>query len=645
MSWAALKPWIFPVTVVVLVLVLTGLGWSGSSIGVLEPNGQHVIAGTPRGLRSDEWSVATPLIVAASHHGYSATSQASIGSHNMGVLLDVPTKTWPTIFRPWDYGFFVLGVTRGFAFRWWTLSAVLLLGAYGLILQLARKVGAAAAFAIALWASPFFHWWYLDLSFVSAGMAMAALAAFLAALDRRAGLGRNLLLLGCAYTLVSFVLVLYPPFQIPAAMVMIFVGVGDLLGRHRSCPGILRTAGRCLGVVLAGSLFVVAAYYLANRAAIHLINGTVYPGRRQGTGGNPDLYQLLSAPYGWAIAAHGDSLTFSNQSEISSFIPVAPFVCLQLLRLRFSALAPRARGHVAGALAALALLSVWFFIGLPGPIAALTGLDWVPGFRVIGGIGLAGLVLVAVFSTGLEVRDHHRGVRSFRAGTVDSAVAVGALTAATVAFGVTYLTGSLLESASPGLGIGSHTKLIAALAMGAVTFLLSAGFAVLGGCLLAIFGLIVSLPANPLYSGLAPLTSDAVTGVFRSVPGSAGARWLSFTGPQVADELIASGLPTINGVSFYPDPAAWQVLDPTGSERHVWDRYARISFAAQPALLTPKLDLLGPDEIKITIDPCGSQLPRLGVHFAVSDSPMLEPCLTLVRTSTLLGMRVFIYRL
>jgi hypothetical protein len=637
------RPWVFPGVVICLTLILTLTGWSGTSLGVVDPSHSQLIAGTPRAIRSDEWNVATPLIVAQSHHGYPATTQDSVGAHSLNVLLDVPTKTWPSLFRPWDYGFFFLGLTRGFAFRWWTLSAVLLLGGYALLLQLTKRVLPAALFSVALWASPFFHWWYLDISLASAGLGMLALAAFLAALEQRRGWIRLGLLAATTWALVAFVLVLYPPFQIPVAITMAAIGIADVWATRGPFRRALREVGPPLGAVLVSSLALAGAYYFSNRTAINLINSTVYPGHRRDTGGNTSLYQFFSAPYGVQLALRGTSLSFTNQSEISSFIFVAPYVLLQVIRTGIGALPRRARMQLVGAIIALSILSIWFFLGLPLPLAMLTGLDRVPGQRSLIGIGMAGLFTVAIFSTGLRSRQSRTGAESPRHRLQSRRLGSGALLAAGVAFGVTFWSGKVLEAADPSLKIGSHSAFAISLGVALATFLLSLGRPVAGASALSLLGLIVVLPVNPLYSGLSPYTSPEVTAVFTSVPDANRYSWVSFSNVPVANELIASGLRTVNAVSPYPNPAAWKVLDPSGSQRFIWDRYANLTFIPSPGLSTARLALPVGDQVEIEIDPCSPELRQLGVRFIVAPNPLGSSCLTALKQAEVLGANVYLY--
>jgi hypothetical protein len=153
-------------------------------------------------------------------------------------------------------------------------SAVLLLGSYGLLLYLLRRTAPAALFAVALWASPFFHWWYLDPSLASARLVVAALAAFLAAMQQTSRTARLLPLALSAWSLIGFALVVYPPFQVPVAIAMVFIGLGDLYGRYESVRYMARSVLPSLAAVAIASGVLFGIYYLQHRTAIRLIAKT-----------------------------------------------------------------------------------------------------------------------------------------------------------------------------------------------------------------------------------------------------------------------------------------------------------------------------------------------------------------------------------
>ena len=52
---------------------------------------------------------------------------------------------------------------------------------YGLLLLMVGRTAVAVLFSLALYLSPFLHWWYLTITFATIGLGLCALACFLAA--------------------------------------------------------------------------------------------------------------------------------------------------------------------------------------------------------------------------------------------------------------------------------------------------------------------------------------------------------------------------------------------------------------------------------------------------------------------------------
>ena len=125
-----LVDWSVVVVVVVVIGVFAGLvaaELSGSSIGMLR-NGQpdeNLVAGSPRGGRSDEWIIATPSSVGADRAGL--PEQRQLGLTDTDVLLAShggPIAGWLTAFRPQDWGYLVFPASRGLAWHWWASFAL-----------------------------------------------------------------------------------------------------------------------------------------------------------------------------------------------------------------------------------------------------------------------------------------------------------------------------------------------------------------------------------------------------------------------------------------------------------------------------------------------------------------------------------------
>ena len=649
--------WLYPALLVVVTIGLSAAGWSGTSVGVINviygKADPALVAGTPRSIRSDEWQVATPLLVAQSHHGFSSVSDDSIGDHTVTVLPDIPSTDWSTLFKPWDLPVLVLDLEHGFAARWWMMSLVLLLGAYLLLLALTDRVDIAVVFSLALWLSPFFQWWYVSSSLDTVGMAMLSVGAFLYSL-RASSTGRRVAWLALsAYSAIGFTLLFYPPFQIPTALVVGVVGVCYVAGRWHELGLTARrlvidAAG--LAIVIGGTLGI---YYLHTRSTIMAIDGTVYPGHRRVNGGGTSLLQLFSAPFGLNLAEHGTALPVTlNQSEISSFILLGPFALLQIQRVRLRALASRWRLLLVGTAAAFVTLTAWYLISLPPVLASILLLDRVEARRAILGVGLAGILLMALFCAAeFEHEDApHPDTQEEGSPAPEDRqrrLLTGAVMCAGLAFGMYFWAGRNLSHTVRGLHLSLFDAGIMSAAAAVVVLLLCARKVLWGGLAVVVLGAAIALPVNPLYQGLGPLTSSPILATFDRVaskpPDATHRAWLSYANFAFNTVLVASGLHTLSAPSVYPNARAWRILEP--KHTRVWNRYANLKFVPGASGAPIQVTVIGTFRaaVQVVIDPCGAAAGRLGVGFVLATSPLTGSCLQLDTKTTFDGSPTYIY--
>jgi len=648
---------IFPLLLLISWVVLTCLGISGTSIGVIASSNSGVahdsnlVAGTPRPIRSDEWNVATPLIVAQSHHGFSRYAASGLGPHDLTVVLDIPNSDWSTAFRPWDVPMLLLDVVHGFAARWWAMSLLMILGMYLLLLELTDRIDVAIVFSLGLWLSPFFHWWYLSISLESVGMPMLGLFFLLVALRSRSSPGRIAWLLLSAYSFVSFVLVFYPPFQIPIAIVLGAIGGCEIARRINGGGLHWRRALVDLSAVAVAAAAGCAAFFLHSESTIAAVTGTVYPGQRRATGGNTSLLHLFSAPFGVGLANQRDGVSGTNQSEISSFLLLGPFALLQLFRVRLRDWGRRWRILLVGASAGFLVVSAWFLISLPPIVAHFLLLDRTPPERAIVGVGVGGFLLMALLCAAkVEPADGSgevagRAARQHR--EFQRRLAVGAAICGALAFGLYFWAGREFIVPVPALRLNLWQVGLFSGAAAVVVWLTSARKVLLGGLALIVFGAMMSLGANPLYRGLGPLTSSPLLPVLHSAAkqprDSANNVWLSYAGPPYNDVLLASGLATVNGVAAFPNASMWKILDPRGRSKETWNRYANLGFTPGAAGSATSLTLLAPDFVQVAFDPCGTAASKLHIGFVLSPTPLAASCLHLEAQPTIGPQALFVY--
>ena len=329
--------WLFPVLVLVVAGVLTGLNLNGSSIGMLSGAGADdpsLVAGTPRPVRSDEWQVATPVQVGNVHKGFPVHAWLGLTDTDFRVTsLNPPTASWLAIFEPHTWPEFILPADRGFDARWWSYLVVPLIGVFALLmaLRVSTSVSIALAFVVAL--SPLGAWWTSPPPGLIVGYLCGAGTAFLLGAGAKKPIQR---LAGGAVAgalVCAAFLVLYPPWFVAAGLVVAAVVAGTLRDRGTRF-------GLCLGallvmVVIAGS--VMAGWAYQSKAALAAVVGTYYPGQRVSEAGQGLASVLFSAPLNWSMSvpdvAFRSDLTMSQSEAAAPWLPIPVVVVLVAILL------------------------------------------------------------------------------------------------------------------------------------------------------------------------------------------------------------------------------------------------------------------------------------------------------------------------
>ena len=163
------RGWLFPGLVISLLIGLSVMQLSGSSVGVYDSffgrSTPDLVNGQPRTVRSDEWMVTTPLTAAQQAEQFPTTNQDIGEGQDMSLVVDVPYADWSSLFKPQNWAFFWLPLDMAFAFKWWSLAALLLLAVYSFVLFFApQRYLLAALISLAFLFSPFIQWWYQSIT-------------------------------------------------------------------------------------------------------------------------------------------------------------------------------------------------------------------------------------------------------------------------------------------------------------------------------------------------------------------------------------------------------------------------------------------------------------------------------------------------
>lgn len=602
--------------------VLVSLGLHGFSLSIWRQQidgtpPAEVLVGRPQEVRIDDYAVILPLALAQEVHDppFPVVNTLVGRGQNMLLPFSLPVAHPLALFKPDTWGFF-LGPDAGLAWRWWSRTLGLFAVAWLLLCVITGGDRALAACgALALVVSPFHQFWTLRAAPVTIHACVLVLAALALAFGRRP---RSILAGGAAagYAAVGFALVLYPPFQIPLAVLALLV-FGALAFTHRRALALREQLGwRIAGVVLAAAIAAVAGglFFHAAGDAIERMLQTAYPGGRVSLGGGRLAAELIAANTFLPLLV-ADYGRLVHVCEAAGFWLLSPALLAASL---VGWLGGRGRpdpvaGVLAGLVAAFALHATTL---MPSWLARATLFASVPGHRSMIALGLAEVLLTARLVA--------------RAPRLEGAAA---RLGVALAFGGLVATAALaLQGAVPTLPRG------ASLAAGAV----NAGLAwvALGPrrrwhalALLAAASALVSLWFNPLVrGGSSSLRDNELARAVLEIDRAEGSDtvWVAFgaLGPRnlfdalaVPNLFRAIGVRSVNGVHPVPQLELWAPLDPGGRARGTYNRYAHVNFAADGGA-RPRLDRLGDDTFTVHVSPASRALQDLGVtHFVVDTAP------------------------
>ncbi|HEY4331810.1 MAG TPA: hypothetical protein VGM78_04550, partial [Ilumatobacteraceae bacterium] len=218
-SFAARSLLTIPIATLLVILVLGMSKISGSSIALHSPTGTSAqLAGQPRPVRSDEYGTRTPLVVRQAALGYPSDTQLGVGTHDTGVLTDLPVKSAAAVVKPHSWAYFVVGVQRGFAIEWWLEVLGPFLGVYAVLAVITRARLVPALAGVLASAAPALLWWAIPsagFTVLYGGMA----AALLILAFRVEGWRRYALAAVAGWLAAAFAALLYVPWLIPLTLI------------------------------------------------------------------------------------------------------------------------------------------------------------------------------------------------------------------------------------------------------------------------------------------------------------------------------------------------------------------------------------------------------------------------------------------
>lgn len=642
--------WLFPVILTLVLLALTTFKISGSSIGVYNEyfygssKDTNLLLNNPQNIRSDEWIVNTQMAIAQSNNNFERVNDNIGYGQDMSIMTEAPTKDIFTVFRPQNLAFFVLPFDNAFAFKWWFIGYLLILSLYFLVLQfMPKKRLLSAIIATSAFFSPFIQWWYLYGTLAS--VYHSFFAALLLVLIIKAKTTKSKLLWSFLffYNFACFLLVLYPPFQIPALLVVLLFTIGYLLDHYRSSN--LKSLVVNLSYVFGASLVAVLVFglfYLTRSNIFEAINNTAYPGERVIASGGFDFYHFFSSNLAFLQQFTRFSNNYqiagsnTNPSESSNFVLLLPFLIVPLLYTLWKSRKGKDdhRLTTISLILCFVILLGWLFIPNLETLGSLLLLNKVPLYRLLIGLGILGYFCLVLLIYRLNL-SKKPAIKHSQAVIYSSACYIFIL-----------LISMEIADNLP-LFVTFKKALALAVPIPVILYLMLTRRFVLASLGLLSFSIFSTFAINPLYRGTDILQNHPLANIIQTYSDQdEESRWV--TDESALENFIsANGAKSLTGVYAYPQKKIWINFE---DDETIYNRYAHTNyiFDRNPKTEKPSdLLLVGEDNFGIITEPCSKFIKDNNVRFIITRVKFDkdENCTVLDQTISYPEKQFYIYRI
>lgn len=593
------------IAVVALAVLLdvngSSMGWWNEFFGASGQDG--VVFGKPRGIRSDEYAVNTPLAFSQAYNDYGYFNSL-IGNHDTDVFLikDAPVWWIAEIFRPFHWGYFIFGSSRGLAFYWCARLVCLTLCMYELLRLITRDRRLLALLGTVLIAfSPLIQWWfavnYLPEMLIAVSLSIVLFYRYWDDKTFWHRVGYVAIICICAG---MFVLSLYPACQIPLGYLLVVLIAWVLFEQRHKLSLSRRDIVALIGCVLITAFFLGTVLYMS----WHTINaslGTVYPGNRTSTGGDMSLLSLFNgaASMLYSVREYVGSLNAPEAAQIVDLFPIGfvlaiyQFICykrkdfLSIILMMYCI-----------------IMGIYMVVGFPLWLSTITFMSMTLSTRCYLGFALANLFLL--------VRCISRSSATVALWKVF--VASIFVYAVVIAF-ISYVNNPAY--------VGTNSMMIITTIMFIIVCSVLYNTTRVGRLLSVVTTIIIVCSGgvvNPVQISSSSITDQPLVNQVKAIQAENPGVWVVTGTPGYSDTLpqllVANGVVTLNTVQVTPMMDVWGKIDPDGKWEDIYNRYAFVSVGVTEEEEPEPFALVAPDRIMVSLN--ADQLESLGVTYVLA---------------------------
>lgn len=571
---------------------------SGSSIACLGnaigSEKTDTVFGIPRSIRSDEYATFVPLALSQPYNSagpYPYFSEIIRGTAtDTFIISGLPSWDIAIIFRPFLWGFLVLGSAKGLAFMWVGRMLALFLVSFELAMVYSKKNKwlSLAAAALITWA-PIVQWWGAFDMLISGQCALLCVYRFMRTGKTVKRIIASLLFFWFAGI---YILTLYPAWQVPLLYVFAGLLLAIILENRKGFRFYWKTG---LPAIATGLILLVAGLvhvWVKSGNTMDVVMNTVYPGQRIEAGGD-GFIQLFRYCATLFFPLTGRGLG-TNTCEASVFFDLFPMGILLSLYVIF--IEKKKDKTLIPLLTVQVLLLAYCVIGFPDFVAKITLFSFSTMNRALIAVGLVNILLL--------IRSLALVERRF-----NMLVAAGVSTALAVVVG---LAGRSATGAYINLVFG--VAMVAVLVGGFFLVLTAGRFRKLFVLFCVLTVMISGALVNPVQRGIGVVSQNGLIQAIRSIAEKDHGLWIVEGNYPLTNVPIMAGAPTINSTNTYPSLERWLTLDPHRRQEDIYNRYAHIAVDLTDE--QTRFDLIQADLVQLTLN--YDDLKKLGVRYVLT---------------------------
>lgn len=555
-----------------LLFVMIGK-YSGSSITnyniyiqpQIDTGRYHTLLGIARQARSDEWASSTDYIlsqgVGEDRFEYYQDNLRGTKT-DMFTLVNAPVLDILMLGKPFQIGFLLFGNSMGLSFYWYIRLVAMFLGAFELCMIVTNKNKKISLLgAVMITFSSAVQWWYCLDCLIWSQIILVLANLFL---ETNKKWVKYLSAFGILVGLLSYLFVLYPPWQIAFAYFMVAMLIWIVLKNWKSYKINVHDVVVVVVTLICFGLLAFRWLILSSDAISATMN-TAYPGARTETGG------FCSTLYFYVyniFMAFRECVNACEYSSMLSFFPIPIFLgAFYLVR-------NRKRENITFLLPMLIVsgfMTIWCMIGFPEWLAKITLMSMSTGNRASLALGTMNIYIL-IYIIG-NIKSEDKWMKWW----------VGAILGIISAIFVIYKASSDLTMQIPDEHYVTTVKIVVSsilfVPMFALIFNLNKEDCRMAFMYLAIFTALMSgLCVNPIIRTTDIIYEKPASKKMQEIrEKEPNAIWISENCAfAVANYMVANGLCTLNSSSVYPNLEFYEKLlgDNAKEQEYNYNRYA-----------------------------------------------------------------------